>query len=197
MGGKTAPSGVLIGGVSPKKLKISLSVIALPPSTASSPWPSKWTRGSVSEFWSGPSVRGAQPGSLRPILGVLTSPSRGPLSYHHVLPPRSSLDHRRRKSPCSWGGHGFPWRPVSSVCATDSACTAGRRGTSSGSVRSGQKVRLTRGRVLVSRTDIHPPWGLESLTVGALLDSGADKCLIDVTLARQAGIPLKPMEATL
>ena len=62
----------------------------------------------------------------------------------------------------------------------------------------------------MSRTDIIPPsrgsnnlfpaslaWGLESLSVGALLDSGADKCLIDVTLARQAGIPLEPMETTL
>ena len=66
------------------------------------------------------------------------------------------------------------------------------------------------GGVLVSRTDIIPPsggtnnlfpaslaWSLESLSVGALLDSGTDECLIDVTLARQAGIPLKPMEATL
>ena len=40
-------------------------------------------------------------------------------------------------------------------------------------------------------------WGLESLTVGALLDSGAGECLIDVTLARQAGIPLEPLDATL
>ena len=66
------------------------------------------------------------------------------------------------------------------------------------------------GGVLVSRTDIIPPsggtnnlfpaslaWGLESLSVGALLDSGADECLIDMTLARQAGIPLEPMETTL
>ena len=62
----------------------------------------------------------------------------------------------------------------------------------------------------MSRTDIHSPsvdvnklfpaslaWGLESLSVGALLDSGADECLIDVTLARQPGIPLEPMEAAL
>ena len=55
----------------------------------------------------------------------------------------------------------------------------------------------------MSRTYTHSPssdvnklfpaslaWGLESLSVGALLDSGADECLIDVTLARQAGIPL-------
>ena len=40
-------------------------------------------------------------------------------------------------------------------------------------------------------------WGLESLTVGALLDSGADECLIDVSLARQAGIPPKPLETAL
>ena len=40
-------------------------------------------------------------------------------------------------------------------------------------------------------------WGLESLTVGALLDSGADECLIDVSLARQAGIPLEPLETPL
>ena len=40
-------------------------------------------------------------------------------------------------------------------------------------------------------------WGLESLTVGALLDSGADECLIDIALARQAGIPLEPLEMTL
>ena len=40
-------------------------------------------------------------------------------------------------------------------------------------------------------------WGLESLMVGALLDLGADECLIDVTLACQAGIPLEPMDATL
>ena len=61
----------------------------------------------------------------------------------------------------------------------------------------------------MSRTDIIPPssgtnnlfpaslaWGLESFSVGAL-DSGADEYLIDVTLARQAGIPLEPMETTL
>ena len=40
-------------------------------------------------------------------------------------------------------------------------------------------------------------WGLENLTVGALLDSGADECLIDVTLARQAGIPLEPLDTTM
>ena len=62
----------------------------------------------------------------------------------------------------------------------------------------------------MSRTDIPSPsritnsllpvslaWGLETLSVGALLDSGADECLIDVTLARQAGIPLEPMDTTL
>ena len=58
------------------------------------------------------------------------------------------------------------------------------------------------GGVLVSRTDIHSPsvdvdklfpaslaWGLESLSVGALLDSGTDECLIDMTLARQGWNP--------
>ena len=40
-------------------------------------------------------------------------------------------------------------------------------------------------------------WGLESLTVGALLDSGADECLIDVSLAHQAGIPLEPLDTVL
>ena len=40
-------------------------------------------------------------------------------------------------------------------------------------------------------------WGLESLTVRALVDSGADECLIDVSLARQAGIPLEPLETAL
>ena len=62
----------------------------------------------------------------------------------------------------------------------------------------------------MSRTDIPSPsrltnslfpvyltWGLETLTVGALLDSGADECLIDVTLARQAGNPLECMDTTL
>ena len=66
------------------------------------------------------------------------------------------------------------------------------------------------GGVLVSRADFIPPsggtnslflailaWGLETLSVGALLDSGADECLIDVTLAHQAGIPLEPMDETL
>ena len=66
------------------------------------------------------------------------------------------------------------------------------------------------GGVLVSRTYTRSPssdpnklfpaslaWGLESLTVGALLDSGADECLIDVSLARQAGIPLEPLDAVL
>ena len=65
-------------------------------------------------------------------------------------------------------------------------------------------------RVLGSRTNIRSPsvetkklfpaslaWGLESLAVGALLDSGADECLIDVSLARQAGIPLEPLDAIL
>ena len=62
----------------------------------------------------------------------------------------------------------------------------------------------------MSRTYTHSPspdvnklfpaslaWGLESLSVGTLLDSGADECLIDVTLARQAGIPLEPLDAAL
>ena len=40
-------------------------------------------------------------------------------------------------------------------------------------------------------------WGLESLTVGALLDSGADECLIDVSLAHQARIPLEPLDSVL
>ena len=40
-------------------------------------------------------------------------------------------------------------------------------------------------------------WGLESLRVGALVDSGADECLIDVALARQAGIPLEPLDTVL
>ena len=33
--------------------------------------------------------------------------------------------------------------------------------------------------------------------VGALLDSSADECLIAVSLARQAGIPLEPLDAVL
>ena len=62
----------------------------------------------------------------------------------------------------------------------------------------------------MSRTNIHSPsvetnklfptslaWGLESLAVGALLDSGADEYLIDVSLARQARIPLEPLDAVL
>ena len=62
----------------------------------------------------------------------------------------------------------------------------------------------------MSRTFTHSPskntnqlfpaslaWGLESLTVGALIDSGADECLIDVALARQAGIPLEPVDTVL
>ena len=40
-------------------------------------------------------------------------------------------------------------------------------------------------------------WGLETLLVGALVDSGADECLMDVTLARQAGVPLESMDTTL
>ena len=40
-------------------------------------------------------------------------------------------------------------------------------------------------------------WGLETLAVGALIDSGADECLMDVTLAHQAGVPLEPMDTTL
>ena len=66
------------------------------------------------------------------------------------------------------------------------------------------------GGVLVSRTYTRSPssvvnqlfpaslaWGLESLTVGALLDSGADECLIDIALARQARIHLEPLDTTL
>ena len=68
---------------------------------------------------------------------------------------------------------------------------------------------LERG-VLVSRANISPhpakpnslfpvslSWGLETLSVGALVDSGADECLMDVTLARQVGVPLEPMDTTL
>ena len=66
------------------------------------------------------------------------------------------------------------------------------------------------GGVLVSRANISPhpakpnslfpvslSWGLETLSVGALVDSGADECLMDVTLARQAGVPLESMDTTL
>ena len=62
----------------------------------------------------------------------------------------------------------------------------------------------------MSRTNISPlpatpnslfpvslSWGLETLSVGALVDSGADECLMDVTLARQAGVLLEPMDTTL
>ena len=62
----------------------------------------------------------------------------------------------------------------------------------------------------MSRTNISPlpatpnslfpvslSWGLETLSVGALVDSGADECLMDVTLARQAGVPLESMDTTL
>ena len=40
-------------------------------------------------------------------------------------------------------------------------------------------------------------WGLETLSVGALVDSGVDECLMDVTLARQVGVPLESMDTTL
>ena len=66
------------------------------------------------------------------------------------------------------------------------------------------------GGVLVSQANISPhpakpnslfpvslSWGLETLSVGALVDSGADECHMDVTLARQAGVPLESMETTL
>ena len=40
-------------------------------------------------------------------------------------------------------------------------------------------------------------WGKETLSVSALIDSGADENLMDVSLARQAGIPLVPLEHSL
>ena len=40
-------------------------------------------------------------------------------------------------------------------------------------------------------------WGMETLSISALIDSGADECLMDVTLARQAGISLVPLEHSL
>ena len=40
-------------------------------------------------------------------------------------------------------------------------------------------------------------WGTESLSLGVFLDSGADECIMDSALARQAGIPLVPLEASL
>ena len=72
--------------------------------------------------------------------------------------------------------------------------------------RSPKRPCSLEGAVLVSRANISSPparpnslfpvslsWGLETLTVGALIDSGADECLMDVTLAHQAGVPLEPM----
>ena len=76
--------------------------------------------------------------------------------------------------------------------------------------RSAKRVSSLGRGVLVSRTYTRPPssdpnklfpaslaWGLESLEVGALLDSGADECLIDVSLARQFRIPLEPLDTVL
>ena len=40
-------------------------------------------------------------------------------------------------------------------------------------------------------------WGQETLSVGALIDSGADESLMDISLARQAGISLVPLDRTL
>ena len=40
-------------------------------------------------------------------------------------------------------------------------------------------------------------WDNQSLTVGALIDSGADDCLIDFDFAKQAGIPLVPLSKPL
>ena len=40
-------------------------------------------------------------------------------------------------------------------------------------------------------------WNEETLSVSALIDSGADECLMDISLAHQAGIPLVPLDRTL
>ena len=40
-------------------------------------------------------------------------------------------------------------------------------------------------------------WDKETLSVGALIDSGADGCLMDISLARRAGIPLVPLDHAL
>ena len=37
-------------------------------------------------------------------------------------------------------------------------------------------------------------WKDQRITVGALLDSGADECFLDSEFAAQAGIPLEPLE---
>ena len=40
-------------------------------------------------------------------------------------------------------------------------------------------------------------WDNQSLAIGALIDSGADDCLIDYEFATQAGIPLVPLTSPL
>ena len=48
-----------------------------------------------------------------------------------------------------------------------------------------------------NRFPVTVSWDNQSISVGALIDSGADDCLIDYDFAKQAGIPLVPLSTPL
>ena len=129
--------------------------------------------------------------------GALQSP---PGANLHVSPATCTSEDRRTHAagsvaPVSGDQGTAHARPTLPVLREGGAHHLGLPGSA--------KIPGSLGRgVLVSRADFIPPsggtnslfpailaWGLETLSVGALLDSGADECLIDVTLARQAGPP--------
>ena len=76
--------------------------------------------------------------------------------------------------------------------------------------RTAKRQRSLEGGILVSQINSPQPvpserpqfpvtlsWSGHSVSVGALVDSGADECLIDHTFATQSGIPLIPLKTPL
>ena len=165
---------------------------------------------SRSDAWNEPSAQRIQPGPPVPARSVQVSP----VQRATLVPPlplsRPPLTRPRRGRAYAAGSVAAFSRSLGTTeCTTDSACIVGGA-HNPGLSHSDKRPGSLGGGVLVSRTYTHSPssevkklfpaslaWGLESLSVGALLDSGADECLIDVSLARQAGIPLEPLDVAL
>ena len=138
------------------------------------------------------------------------SPSRARLCRPRIHPRAASPTVSRPSDSSTWGGRAHAAGPVAALPGNPQLCLCCGKAPNPGLSYMAKRFGSLGGGVLVSRTYTHShspdvnklfpaslAWRLESLSVGALLDSGADECLIDVTLARRAGISLEFLDAAL